>query len=678
MPGRRNPPSILGRPFRPLAAGLCIATALLVGSIPAAGTTPAVTGGVSAALHVAPPVFTPRGGVATFQVSTDGATSCALASVPAFPAGSKRVACGRGVSTTIDFPPNAKSTAATYLVTLTAKRGASVATARSAVIVEGSHWQASGAPRAAPFMADSISCANPADCVITSYDGDAAHLTGSGATWTNPDNTLPSAPETGLASVSCVPGSKDFCVALDYSGNYLVFNGTSWTSPAPLYQSGGVTAKPWRIDCMGLPVASGGGEQCVAIDGTAHDAVYTATFQATTTVTATAVPLSGPGRIACATPVLCVAVDPRGRASVLSNGVWSTTATVLDPLGSILAVSCAPDHGCVATDQHDNVIDFSLRGGTVSGIVSHSVYSALGRNSVPRSASCVMFVLPGRARLGPVPARGQGSLVSDDLLGLHAARRQSRGCELRDPGEHRVVRLDVHGRAGVVQDGHLPPHDGGGFGAPGSLTCTAGRRKPGGGGLCQGCRRSSVWARALVKPQCSRGRSLVMCATSHEVTRPGLYPRCRGRTQASVTPSSPGPPRRWLPVGAVLGVALAVAVGLGISLEGAPRHLGHRATSAAVGTVAGELRFQAGLDVTWRPMHGVVLLRTLGVGSSLRLGVPRSGRFRARLRAGSWIATGQSPMFTVNGHEATCTAPTSTIRVVPATTTTVFVECIGS
>ena len=127
MPGTPTLASTQGRRWRPLAGGLSVAMALLAGSMPAAGATAAATTRVSAALHVAPPVFTPRGGVATFEVSTTGATSCALASVPAFAAASKHVACGRGVSTTIDFPPNARSTAATYLVTLTARRGPSSA-----------------------------------------------------------------------------------------------------------------------------------------------------------------------------------------------------------------------------------------------------------------------------------------------------------------------------------------------------------------------------------------------------------------------------------------------------------------------------------------------------------------------------------------------------------------------
>jgi hypothetical protein len=183
---------------------------------------------------------------------------------------------------------------------------------------------------------------------------------------------------------------KDFCVALDDGGNYVVFDGTSWTKPAVVYSTPGLKGRPWRIDCMALPVASGGGNQCVAIDVIGHDHVYTMTFQGTTTtITAAPVPLSGPGRITCATPVLCVAVDAVGRASVLSNGRWSAPQ-VLDPVGTVLAIACAPDHGCVLTDEHSNVIDFSLRGGKATGIASHSVYSIFHHSSIPRSASCAM------------------------------------------------------------------------------------------------------------------------------------------------------------------------------------------------------------------------------------------------------------------------------------------------
>jgi hypothetical protein len=364
-----------------LAAGLALAA-------PAAAAAQGSAPRVTAALRATLPAFTPPGGWDTLTVTTTGARSCDLSTLPRFPAGAKVLPCGRQhrITTSIPFPPNAKSVPATYTVTLTAKAGTAVATAHATVIVEGSDWRAVAKLRAAPYAVDSISCSNPNDCVLTSYNGEAAHLTAAGATWTNPDNTLPKAPETGLASVSCVPG-EDFCVALDYSGNFLVFNGTTWTAPVPLYQSGGVTAHPWRIDCMALPVASGGGNQCVAV-GICD--VYVATFQSTTTVVATAIPIGGPPRVACATPALCVAVGFNGRAVVLSNGVWSTTPQVLDRAGTVLAVSCAPDHGCVATDQHSNIVDFSLRGGMVTGIVTHSVYSILHHSVIPQAVSCVM------------------------------------------------------------------------------------------------------------------------------------------------------------------------------------------------------------------------------------------------------------------------------------------------
>jgi hypothetical protein len=96
-----------------------------------------------------------------------------------------------------------------------------------------------------------------------------------------------------------------------------------------------------------------------------------------------------------------------------------------------------------------------------------------------------------------------------------------------------------------------------------------------------------------------------------------------------------------------------------------------------MGVVAGELRYQAGLDVAWFPMHGVVIFQSAKARQwTIRVGVPRSGRFRVSLPVGTWFATGQGSMFTVNGMEATCTAG-APLRVAGGTTVTAYVQCIG-
>src|SRR6516225_3256933 len=129
----------------------------------------------------------------------------------------------------------------------------------------------------------------------------------------------------------------------------------------------------------------------------------------------------------------------------------------------------------------------------------------------------------------------------------------------------------------------------------------------------------------------------------------------------------------------VIGVAVVVAV-VAAGLAAAPsgqRHPHVASPPCRTGVVAGMFRYQAGLDNTWHPMHGVIIFRPARVSHlMIRVGVPRSGRFRISLPLGTWLATGHSRMFTVNGVEATCTAG-GPLRVSSTSTVLAFVQCIG-
>ena len=116
--------------------------------------------------------------------------------------------------------------------------------------------------------------------------------------------SLPSAIDgtTSISSVSCP--SETFCMVLDSAGNYLIFNGTTWSAPAPVAGSAGRFASP--------------------------------------------------GSLSCPTTSFCIAVDSHGDALEYSSGSWSS-GSWSNPLTSATqgfqSVSCANASYCMAVDS---------------------------------------------------------------------------------------------------------------------------------------------------------------------------------------------------------------------------------------------------------------------------------------------------------------------------------------
>ncbi len=92
----------------------------------------------------------------------------------------------------------------------------------------------------------SVSCATPHFCVAVDYFG--YRVTWNGAKWSSP--TLIDLTK-GFGSVSCA--SSSLCVALDDYGNALTWNGVKWSSPASIDTSTG--DGPWS-DSVSCPSPS--------------------------------------------------------------------------------------------------------------------------------------------------------------------------------------------------------------------------------------------------------------------------------------------------------------------------------------------------------------------------------------------------------------------------------------
>lgn len=394
-PVRRNTSS---RPWHrgaiALSTMLC-AAAITLGLATPAFAAPAVVS-FSAALHASQDKFTPRGGYSTLTATVSGATSCTLSLSPAIAGVPMTVACsGTGaVSVRVDFPVNAVPMPVSYNATLSATDGTTTVKTSATIVVEGFRWLGVARDHVVPATVTAESCANPDDfptpssfhppCVEISRDGEAAFINRSIAHWSDVDGTVP------LVAVSCAPGSNDFCGVLDAKGDYVVFNGQTWSSPAPLALSGGVPLRLESIVCGTLPATGAFASRCIAADASGH--VAEITFGATNAVAVSTIPLRGPTYVACATPELCMAVDRAGEAVFMSaSGFWTKAPVRVDVVPTVSDATCTPDqHTCVVTDSNGGVVDFELAGLHPVHIERLTSVSLVGRRTAAIAAACGM------------------------------------------------------------------------------------------------------------------------------------------------------------------------------------------------------------------------------------------------------------------------------------------------
>jgi hypothetical protein len=140
------------------------------------------------------------------------------------------------VNGTISGIDSVSCPSATFCVAVGTAEGAYVFT-HYALTYNGTSWSA-------PTQIDnsdsggyfnSVSCPSATFCTAVSDTGYA--LTYNGTSWSGGTNIAPNPPGTcstscsheGLTSVSCP--SATFCVAVDYDGDALTYNGTSWSAP---------------------------------------------------------------------------------------------------------------------------------------------------------------------------------------------------------------------------------------------------------------------------------------------------------------------------------------------------------------------------------------------------------------------------------------------------------------
>jgi hypothetical protein len=183
------------------------------------------------------------------------------------------------------------------------------------------------------IVPNSVSCADPSFCVAVDNSGD--YFLYDGTSWAssvNIDGT------TSLNSVSCP--SSSFCVAVDATGNALTYDGTSWTAPTDIDGSADLVS----VSCATTT-------SCVAVDATGNALTYNGSSWSTPTDIDPGQTLE---QVSCPTTAFCVAIDSAGNAVTLNGSSWSVPVSIDPSLGTPASVSCPTSSFCVLVDTSGN------------------------------------------------------------------------------------------------------------------------------------------------------------------------------------------------------------------------------------------------------------------------------------------------------------------------------------
>jgi RHS repeat-associated protein len=187
------------------------------------------------------------------------------------------------------------------------------------------------------------------------YNGDGletATTTPGSVTWTPPVDVDA---QNNTNDVSCT--SSSFCVAVDYYGNALTYNGSTWSSPSDINDG----RDEIDVDCVSSSF-------CVSI-GTN----YGVTYNGSSWSSPSHIDYSSSRNLdalSCYSSSLCVAVDNDGDANVYSSGSWGSSDTHIDGTNSINSVSCGASNMCMAVDSDGNAIKYNGSTWTATSIDS--------------------------------------------------------------------------------------------------------------------------------------------------------------------------------------------------------------------------------------------------------------------------------------------------------------------
>lgn len=299
----------------------------------------------TATLTAAPDGLTMAGGSTTLTATVTRASSCEVSVTPALAGLPEPVACQAGsaattVSATATLPALTGSTAIPYDFTLTVTGPGGTVTRTATETV----WPAMTFK--APTPADppegypgSLSCASATDCVATDYFGNA--VSWNGTAWSGPQRilALPPGQVTPMQTAVSCPATS-FCAAVDQDGAMAIEDDGTWSSgPAP-----GIAATAISCASATFCAAVGGPEAAIYLAGT-----WSAPAQLPSSG---GIPLQS---VSCAPGTsFCMATDYEGNAYTYDGSSWSGPTAFDSRTDSEPAVSCASQDFCVAVDGGSN------------------------------------------------------------------------------------------------------------------------------------------------------------------------------------------------------------------------------------------------------------------------------------------------------------------------------------
>ncbi len=243
-----------------------------------------------------------------------------------------------------------------------------------------------------------VSCVNARFCVAVDYKGDA--VTYNGSEWgkkTNVEGVVHTAAGGPLLSVSC-PTTR-FCVAVDSGGNTVAYNGERVLTAAQVDSLTDLDA----VSCPTLTfcAAAGGGGRAYTYDGTKWSGP--------------AVPSTGAlWSVSCPSATFCVAVDG-GNAFEFNGRSWSTPTRI--GTSGVQSVSCASRDFCVAVDHHGNA--FTFDGTSWSPPATINATSSLTSISCPSNEFCVALDASSHALIYNGTSWSRPTLIDDPHRSLH-------------------------------------------------------------------------------------------------------------------------------------------------------------------------------------------------------------------------------------------------------------------
>ena len=187
-----------------------------------------------------------------------------------------------------------------------------------------------------------ISCHSPTFCAVSGASG----LPGkpswlavyNGHSWSSQKTVSTGKMSDRVLDVSCA--SATYCVAVNWNGKILTYDGTRWTTLSKGGPSGLIS-----VSCVSasfcLAISDTGGSLVIHGDAWSH------LTKAPSLAAAFAYSVS------CASTKMCVAIGLNGHAATWRNGTWSTAQTVFS--GAYVAdvsVSCVATQ-CMAIDSKD-------------------------------------------------------------------------------------------------------------------------------------------------------------------------------------------------------------------------------------------------------------------------------------------------------------------------------------